>query len=304
VITVLSLNTAIDRTLMVPSLRLGQVHRARRVWTEAGGKGLNVARVVRQLGEPVRVLGFLGGEAQRFIEERCAELGIEQRWIEIGGQSRTCVIVADPETGRQTVVNEQGPEIRAEEVERLLATLEATLAAGDLLSLAGSLPPKMPADFYARVIQIGQQADVRVLVDAGGETLRLALEAQPWAAAPNEEECSAALGSAQTPLALAHRLAEHCDCGLLTLGPAGLIVASGQGTYRVQPLEAPAVNAVGSGDAFVAGFLVGTVGKLPANEAARLGAACGAANAGRFEQGIGSRSEVETLLPRVRTERL
>jgi len=304
VITVLSLNTAIDRTLLVPGLRLGQVHRARQAWTEAGGKGLNVARVVRQLGEPVRVRGFLGGEAQGFIEERCAALGIEQRWTEIGGQSRTCVIVADPETDRQTVVNEQGPEIRADEAERLLATLEATLAAGDLLSLAGSLPPKMPADFYARVIQIGQQADARVLVDAGGQTLRLALEAHPWAAAPNEEECSVALGAAPAPLALAHRLAEHCDCGLLTLGSAGLIVASGQGTLRVQPPAVPAVNAVGSGDAFVAGFLVGTAAELPANEAARLGAACGAVNAGRFEQGIGSRSEVETLLPRVRMERL
>jgi len=304
VITVLSLNTAIDRTLLVPGLRLGQVRRARQVWTEAGGKGLNVARVVRQLGQPVRVLGFLGGEARGCIEQRCAELGIEQRWTQIGGESRTCVILADPETGRQTVVNEQGPEIRPEEAERLLATLEATLAAGDLLSLAGSLPPNMPADFYARVIRIGRRARARVLVDAGGETLRLALEAHPWAAAPNEEECSAALGPAQTPLALAHRLAEHCDCGLLTLGPAGLIVASGQGTFRVQPPQVPAVNAVGSGDAFVAGFLVGTVAELPANQAARLGAACGAANAGRFEQGIGSRREMETVLPQVRMELL
>jgi len=304
VITVLSLNTAIDRTLLVPGFRLGQVHRAQQAWTEAGGKGLNVARVVRQLGESVRVLGFVGGEAQGCIEERCTELGIEQRWTEIGGESRTCMIVADPETGRQTVVNEQGPEIRAEEAERLLGTLETTLAAGDLLSIAGSLPPGLPADFYANVIRIGQQADARVLVDAGGMTLRLTLKAHPWAAAPNEEECSAALGTAQTPLALAHRLAEHCDYALLTLGPAGLIVASAEGTYCVQPPKTPAVNAVGSGDAFVAGFLVGTADELPANQAARLGAACGAANAGRFEQGIGSRGEVEAVLGRVRMERV
>src|SRR5919205_2004543 len=99
-LTVLSLNTAVDRTLVVPDLQVGGMYRAGTVYAEAGGKGLNVARFLRRLGEPVRVIGFLGGAPSTFIRQRCAAAGIEQHWVETAGDSRTCLILVDGQGGR------------------------------------------------------------------------------------------------------------------------------------------------------------------------------------------------------------
>src|SRR5947199_5832708 len=123
-VVVLSLNTAIDRGIEVPSLTIGAVHRALSVETHAGGKGLNVARAVHQLGEPVRVIGFLGGSPRTVIEQSCAELDIDGRWVETHQESRSCIIMVDRERGLQTVVNEPGPMLSAEEISRLLAEIE------------------------------------------------------------------------------------------------------------------------------------------------------------------------------------
>src|SRR5438270_1460463 len=120
-IVVLSLNTAVDRVLQVPGFAPGTVMRVREARAFAGGKGINVARNVRRLGLPVRVVGFLGGSPWDLIETQCGALGIETRWVRTEGETRTCVTVVDPESDRQTVLNEPGPEVRPDEVERLLA---------------------------------------------------------------------------------------------------------------------------------------------------------------------------------------
>jgi 1-phosphofructokinase family hexose kinase len=300
VITVLSLNTAIDRTLLIPHFQTGDVFRAQRAAAFAGGKGLNVARVLRRLQRSVRVIGFLGGLPAPFIRARCDDLGIEQRWISIEGESRTCVIVVDPHAGGQTVLNEPGPSIGEEAIQQLRATIDAAVQPGDILCISGSAPPGVPDDFYAGLIRSLQAKDIRVLADVAGKVLRLAAARHPWALSPNLDEAAAAFAMPASAQAAAARLMRSAEHALITLGADGVLYA-GQGEARFfRPPPIRPVNAVGSGDAFVAGFLAGIEeGYLP-RDAVRLAVACGAANACRLEPDIGGLAEVRGLMEQVR----
>jgi 1-phosphofructokinase family hexose kinase len=304
VIVVLSMNTAVDRLMLVPDFTPGEVYRAQRAEYFAGGKALNVARVLRQLGEPVRVIGTLGGMPEGFIRAWCDRAGVDGRWVRVVAESRTCVTVIDPGSERQTVLNEPGPTLTSEEIEGIDAEIDTATREGDTLCISGSAPPGVPDNFYAGLVRRMRTRGVKVLVDASGEPLRLALEARPWAAAPNAQECAAALGSDENPGSLVVALAEHVDHAMVTLGRKGLLYAHGRSAWRVSPPKIHAVNAVGSGDAFVAGFLAGMTRGLPDHEAVRLGVACGASNAARFEPGIGSPAELECLSALVRVDPL
>ena len=294
-ITVLSLNTAIDRVLTVPSFTAGNVYRARQARRFAGGKGLNVARAVRQLGEPVRILGFAGGMAGEFVDAWCRKRNVDARWIVTEGESRTCVIVVDPTSAHQTVLNEPGPDISSDELDRLRRLVMESVEPDDLFAISGSPPPGVPGDFYADVVQTLKQRGVRILVDAAGDVLRLALEVGPWAATPNMNELAAIIGRQVDEREAAKWLGDHTRHALLTLGRDGLILESISQVWLVSAPVIEPVNAVGSGDAVVAGFLVATARGAEPLEAARLAAACGAANAERLEPGIGDAARVEEL---------
>ena len=301
-IVVLSLNTAVDRVVRIPEFVAGHVYRGEDAEFHAGGKGLNVARALRRLGEPVRVVGFLGGMPREFIRRGCAELGIEQRWVEIEGETRTCVIVVDPASESQTVVNEPGPMVREEEVRRLREELRRSTAPGDLLCISGSAPPGVPDDCYAQIIGDLQPREVRVLADVSGKVLRLALEAHPWAVAPNYEETVAAFSRGGSEVEMAELLTEYTEHALLTLGRDGVLYAHQGAAWRLRPPNIRTVNAVGSGDAFVAGFLAGVARGLDSLDAVRLGVACGASNASRLEPNIGPMEEIEELAEGVSVE--
>ena len=307
-ITVLSLNTAIDRVLVVPGFQPGNVYRAESARPYAGGKGLNVVRALYRLGVPVRVVGFLGGSPRAFVEERCTAMGVEQHWVETAEESRTCAIIVDSGSGEQTVVNEPGPTVTDADLEELRTTLTRATASGDVLCISGSAPPGAPDRLYAEIVRLMHERGVRVLADVSGTVLRLTLDARPWAVAPNLDECLAAFSdtdrSRVTAVQMARRLVDYAELALLTLGRDGLVVADGSRAWLLRPPPVETVNAVGSVDAFVAGFLAGIARRLSPLEAARLGVACGASNAARLEPDIGDPDEVEALAAAVRIEQV
>ena len=298
-ILVLSLNTAIDRTIVVRGLHLGEVHRAQSVHLYAGGKGLNVARALRRLEQQVRVVGWLGGAPERFVRSQCADLGIEQRWINIADESRTCVIVLDPDSGEQTVVNEPGPQVSEAETEQLLVELRRSAQPGDILCISGSTPPGVPDTLYSQIITDLRRLDVRVLVDTSGPALRESVAARPWAIAPNYEECVATFGAASMPAGITRQLAGTVEHALVTLGAEGVLYGHADQIVRALPPRVQAVNAVGSGDAFVAGWLTGMNRGDDPEDALCLAVACGASNASRLEPEVGSADEVQRLLAQV-----
>lgn len=295
-IVVLSLNTALDRTLLVPGFRTGQVFRAERVVVTAGGKGLNVARTVRQLGSTVRVIGFLGGAPTQFVEQSCAADGIEQRWVRTAEDSRTCIIVMDPESADQTVINEEGPYVSALETEELWKNVLDSTGPDDLVSISGSAPPGVQDGFYGRLVGAVQEGGTRVLVDVSGAAFAGALPYRPWAVAPNMDEASTALGISGSPEEVARSLAQRAEHALLTLGSRGVIHGHDSEMTWYRPPAVASGNAVASGDAFAAGFLVGTERGWPVDRSVRLGIACGASNASRPFPGIGDADEIERLM--------
>jgi tagatose 6-phosphate kinase len=304
VIVVLSMNTAVDRLMLVPNFTDGEVFRARRSVAVPGGKALNVARVLRRLGEPVRVVGTLGGMPETFVRTWCDREGVDGRWVRIEAESRTCLVVVDPSSPHQTVLNEPGPELNSVEIQAVIEAIDRAVQPDDVLCISGSAPLGVSSAFYAELAIRMREHGVHVLVDAAGESLRHALEAHPWAAAPNASECAMALSRPEDPRTLIAALSERTGHAIVTLGPDGLLYAHAGAVWHVRPPAIQTVNAVGSGDACVAGFLAGMARELPALDAIRLGVACGAANAAQFEPGIESEAEVDRLSSLVRIEAL
>lgn len=302
-VTVLSLNTAIDRTLVVPGLRPGGIYRTESVRVDAGGKGLNVARVLRQLGEQVRVIGFLGGAALPLVRERCSAMGIEQHWVEIEGESRTCLILLDGEGGPPTVINESGPSVRKTEVEELRRALPTIVQPGEIVCLSGSAPPGTPPDFVREMVSSLQSGGARVLVDTSEVRLGEALDALPWAVTPTRGEAAGVLG-ARPAEHLAEILAARAEQVVLTEGAQGAVYAGEGVLWRLTPPAITAVNPIASGDALAAGFMARMARGDTGLESARFGVACGTANAAQIAAGIPSIAEIESIARKVTTRRV
>ncbi len=255
-----------------------------------------MARAVRHLDEGVRVVGFVGGPQAPAIGAACTDMGIEQHWVSTAEESRTCLIVVDPNANVETVVNEPGPHVTQAEVDKLSAAVRACLGEGDMLCISGSAPPGVPSDFYADVLIAARHKHVRVLADVSGALLREMWTFGVWALAPNQAESREALGFGDVPEDVARHLSSGADHVLLTLGASGVIYGHCGAARHLFPPAVPTVNAVGSGDAFVAGFAVGIERGYEPLEAVRLAMACGASNAQHLEPGVGGSEEIERLM--------
>ena len=189
-----TLNPALDRTLTVPSLRLGEVNRARAVRLDLSGKGINVSRALRLLGVPSRTIAFLGGGTGRGIRDGLAAEGLDVLCVEVADETRQNITVVDEAAGVLTKINEPGAAVSPADLAAMAALIERSAAAGDLWAFTGSLPPGAPSDFYARLITLVQARGGRTFLDSSGEALRQGLAARPYAIKPNSEEAGEALG--------------------------------------------------------------------------------------------------------------
>ena len=180
-ILTVTVNAAVDKTLTVANLQLGHRHRAQQGLVMAGGKGVNVARALKRLGEPVIATGLVGGHnGARILDEMTAE-GILNDFVRIRGESRTSTVVVDPTSSVQTEIYEYGPEIIEEELALLVEKLRYLSGAITTVVLAGSLPRKVPTSFYADIVRDMGKRKVRTVVDCDGEPLRRALAAESGA---------------------------------------------------------------------------------------------------------------------------
>lgn len=282
-ITTVTLNAAIDKTYYVSSLAPGGVTRVGRVLAAAGGKGVNVAKVLRQLGhEDVTATGFAGGHNGRFIASKLAEAGIHAAFTETKGESRICLNIIAEDDGASTELLEPGPQIGEAELETFKLLLRELSRDSALVAFSGSLPRGVSAGLYAELIAIAKSEGAQTLLDTSGEALALGVAALPSFVKPNEDEARALLGEASGQ-ALRDALAALMERGLraavVTLGAEGAVAAAEGSLYRVRIPRINPVNTVGSGDSFVAGYAYGRVRGWPAAECFRYAAAAGCANA-------------------------
>jgi 1-phosphofructokinase family hexose kinase len=314
IITV-TLNAAIDKTLAVPNFRLGRRHRAVEQTAMAGGKGVNVARALKALGQPVIATGVAGGPTGTRIIEHLTEEAILNDFVRIREESRTSTAVVDPTSGEQTEINERGPKVTEAELELFVDKLLYLAKGAAVCVFAGSLPRGVDAGLYARLVEELKKLDVTVVLDSEGEPLRLAARAGPDVVSPNELEAEELVG---------HEFADDDDRrtgvreilemgareALMTL-PDGCLALVGDGAdsdslclYRatLEPLEP--VSAVGSGDAFLAGYVAARYGGRPPQECVGFGVACGAESTQHFGAGVVDAREAERLAQEVRVDTL
>jgi tagatose 6-phosphate kinase len=279
VIAVVCLNPALDVTHHVPAVDWAGVNRPTEVHARPGGKGLNVARTLHALGADVLVLGLTGGITGAGVAAALGELGIPAAFTETAHETRRTFTVVDAH--RTALFSEPGPAVSSREFAAFRACYQRTLEQAEAVVLSGSLPPGLPDDTYATLIALAR--NVPAILDAHGEPLRLGATAQPAVVKPNRPELESLTGHPlPTPAAVTAAAAQLRHTGaqavVTTLGPDGLLAATGHGHWHARPAPVKG-NATGAGDAVAAALAHGLVLGRPWPERLRHAAALGAATA-------------------------
>jgi 1-phosphofructokinase/tagatose 6-phosphate kinase len=311
IITV-TLNAALDKSLEVPNFTPGRRHRTVDQTTMPGGKGVNIARAIKRLGQPVIATGLTGGATGTRIVEALTDESVLNAFVRIREESRTNTAVLDPTTGVQTEINERGPLVSYQELELFRDKLLYLAKGASICVFAGSLPRGVEPDVYAGLIREVKKLGVTTVVDTDGEPLRLAVRAEPHVVSPNELEAEELVGHEFNDVA--DRVGAVAEIGRLGAGEALMTVSdgcyaqvlgpTGIEQYRVRIQEQEARSTVGSGDAFLAGFIAARYIGRPAIECLRFAVACGAESTQHFGAGILDPARVEKLLAEVEAERL
>jgi 1-phosphofructokinase/tagatose 6-phosphate kinase len=314
-IVTVTLNAALDRTLSVPNFRLGRRHRAVDSTTMAGGKGVNVARALKKLGQPVIATGVAGGQTgTRLIEQLTGE-AILNDFVRIQGESRTSTAVIDPTSGAQTEINERGPSVAEAELELFVDKLLYLAKGAGVVVICGSLPAGVPVETYARLVKELKAIGVTTVVDSEGEPLRLATRAEPEVVTPNVIEAEELVGHefSDDPDDLPAAAREVVEMGareaIITHETGCVAVVSEEGERRLcrvtlDPSHVDMSSGVGSGDAFLAGYVASRYTGSPAEECLRFAVACGAESVQHFGAGVIDPREAERLMAHVRLEPL
>jgi len=311
-ILTVTLNAAIDRTVAVPNFRLGHRHRAVESRTVAGGKGINVARALKMLGRPVIATGFAGGPTGNRLLEQLRREAVLTDFTRIAAETRINLAVIDPTSGEQTEINERGPAVSPEEVEAFVRRVGYLADGAKLCVLAGSLPPGAGEDLYARLVKDLGERGVPVVLDAEGSAMLAGLRAGASVVTPNEREAEELVGQEFADRAdLIQGLAELVRLGAgeaAITRPDGCVAVIGSGSeqrfleVRTEPLDP--VSTVGSGDAFLAGYVAARYDGKEADECLAYGVACGAESTQHFGAGTVDRNQVERLLGEVHVQDL
>lgn len=283
-ILTITLNPAVDISYKLEQFSLDTVNRVDYVSKTAGGKGLNVARVLQQLDEDVAASGFLGGSLGGFICSQIEALDIKDFFVQIADETRNCIAVIHE--GKQTEILESGPVITDKEAQLFLEKFSDYVKQANIVTLSGSLPKGLSADFYVEMVKISTQNGARVLLDSNGALLEATLTSgyKPYFIKPNEQELADLVGvqamdEIQISAALAAPLFANIPWIVVTLGADGAIVKHGDTFYRARAPKIEAVNPVGSGDSVVAGFAAGFARGLMDEELIKFGLSMGVLNA-------------------------
>ena len=308
-IHVLCPNPAIDKLYAIDGFAADEDYPGQRPAVRFGGKGVNVARVLSQLGADVHLYAFMGEESEtgfrREMQGRCA-----CTFVAVPGACRTTVNIIDRKNNRETVITEAGPEIGARDMQAMLDALAGNIRRGDLVACSGSIIAGAPRDLYARVSRLGAELGVRCALDTNAKTLPASLADAAYALGkPNERELCALLGrqrtqAPETLAAYARKLMPPYGALLVSMGGSGGVWVNEDEAYLARVPEAPIVSTVGSGDAALAGALRGMETELAPDETLRLAMACGVANAMLGEVGSVRMEDVREIGERITVSRI
>ncbi|HHV75433.1 MAG TPA: 1-phosphofructokinase [Thermoanaerobacterium sp.] len=305
-VTTVTVNPAIDRTLIVNDFRLGAVNRVSRTIIDAGGKGINVAKNLKNLGCDVKCLGFMGPNG-KYIENVLSELGIKFNFVQIKNDIRTNIKIVDEVSHTYTDINEAGPDVSQDEIEKLISSINEHADLSDVIVLSGSLLPNMDKDFYRQIIEKVNGKGVKVILDADGDALKLGVEGKPYMIKPNIHELRRMTGknleSVDEIIEEGMRIIESgISIVAVSMGGSGSIVVTEDKAYKVKPIKVQVKGTVGAGDAYVAGFAYGLSENLSIEEAIKMASSASTSVIMREGTKACSLKDVEELKEKVEIE--
>ena len=298
-----TLNPSIDFIVRLDSLALGSVNRMTSDDKFAGGKGINVSRILKRLDIENIATGFIGGFTGRFVKDGLVDEGIATKFVEVSEDTRINVKV---KAGEETEINGVGPHISTEKLEELEAIL-ASLSSEDTVVFAGSAPSSLGNQVYNTLIPIAKKAGAEVVCDFEGQTLLDALNYQPLLVKPNNHELADIFGVELNGLADIEKyareiLAKGAKNVIISMAGDGALLVTPEAAYFAKPIKDTVKNSVGAGDSMVAGFTGEYVKSGDPIEALKWGVACGTATT--FSDDLATAEFIKETYQKVEVEKI
>ena len=298
-----TLNPSIDYLVEVESFQMGKVNRTSYDAKFPGGKGINVSRVLKRLGNSTTALGFIGGQTGEFVKRFLRQEEIFTDFTEIAGDTRINIKL---KTGLETEINSQGPVISKGNYQQLFSQIEQ-LNNNDILILSGSIPPSVPSDVYEAMARTCSQNGIKVVVDTSGKELLNVLPHRPFLIKPNHHELGELFSTEISTIDDAREYgAKLVEAGaqnvIVSMAGQGAVLCSGGESFSANVPKGNVINSVGAGDSMVAGF-IGTYERTgDILSAFRFSLAAGSATA--FSSDLGTLDKIEELLPQIAINQL
>jgi len=279
-----TLNPAVDKTVEIDDFAAGALNRVRSARRDAGGKGINVSKVISTFGGDSIAMGILAGSAGEYVKAYLDERGIKNEFLFVPGETRTNLKIVDRKNRKNTEINEPGPDVSDDDLELLKNRLTAHVTAGSIVVFSGSVPANAGKDIYYRWIKAVRQKGAKAILDADGELLRRGIEAGPFVVKPNIYELEHLAGTAiaderQAAEFAVQLLGKHgLEMVVVSLGERGSLFVNRTTTLLVHGIKVDAKSTVGAGDSMVAALAYSIDNGLGFEEMVKLAAAASAAN--------------------------
>ena len=308
-IATLTLNPSLDRTVTVEELIMDEANRWTSLRRDPGGKGVNVSRVIHELGGKTVAYGFIGGIDGETLKHLLKQQGVTFDFTSIKGEIRSNFIIADLETCRQTRIDAPGPNIMRHELQKLVQKVRHISPKPDFLVFAGSVPPAVPDNIYRQLIDSAKSNGIKTVLDSDNKWLKEGIKAKPNVIKPNVHEAEELLETnLRSESAIVNALKLLVDRGIevavISRGKQGLMAYDGDKIVKATPPEVEVRSTVGAGDSTIAGLVLKLNQGLGLEEACRWAVAAGTAATLTPGTELCRREDVEMLLPQVKIKNL
>ena len=303
-IVTVTLNAAIDKRYVVDNYQIGEVNRVKQCSYSAGGKGLNVSRVLALAGADVLATGFLGGHAGDYIMEELAGMKIKADFIRTSGESRSCINIYDCSSGIQTEFLEPGAYISEQNQEDFLAKYIELIEQCSVVTISGSVPKGVESSFYGKLISSAKRLGKKVLLDTSGSLMRDSIHENPALIKPNLDEIQMLAGRKISDQKELIEFAKEIqksgiEIVVVSLGKDGSLVVTEKEILQAKVPPITAVNTVGCGDSMIAGFAIGIEQGMALEDILRYASAISGSNALRMETGFFLKDDFDKLYPQI-----
>lgn len=309
IITV-TMNPSVDISYPLDTLKIDDVNRVEKVSKTAGGKGLNVSRVIKQMNGELIASGILGGSLGTYIVEQLNKEEVPNRFLEIERESRNCIAILHE--GNQTEILESGPTLDDGEGDAYFKLFEELLDEADIVTISGSLPKGLSPTYYQQLLEMSRDKQVKILVDTSGKALRQTLlgEQKPYLIKPNTDELNGLLEQEVTSdievlkEALSDSLFDGVEAIVVSMGADGAFAKINGEFYKVSIPKIHVINPVGSGDATIAGLAMGIDQELSWVDILKTAMTTGILNTMEDKTGYINMENFETYFEQVKVEKI